>query len=645
MEPAHATQRCKNAEGIAPMLTSWGDVTSKVGAFLRARGIKRSAATATAVAAIPRDATGTGDDGATAEHSVVNHAVAHGLRILLSAPVYAALPVYRQEATLNTLRYLFHHMRCGVLVCIRDGAVALFQPFANAQYRNEWHSRLRFVSDDNPHTPLEDRVAAYADAKARSNRREKELYLPPDAWWMNGGIICNVQPKDIWGDTHFTELLAMLQAACAYAAAHGESLADCDIFLNKRDYPQLRRDATEPYARFTSGKLEGVCDSTASSRRGDAARSSCSLPSAPLTRECYGVYAPIFSFYTGHEMADIPMPTADDWKAACAEPLATSVRCDAAPTDESPCLEKAVFRGSATGHGVTAATNVRLRLARFANTHPDLIDVGITSLNDTRDRVLPKTAHASAARCTRADDIWIGTPRLAYAHGFATAIESECVPKRAAFMPLHEQCARFAYIVYADGHCAASRYGSLMHTRRPILRVQSEHEADCGHLWMFPGLMGACLMTTASASLVTSSTTRSHSCNTASPFRVYYTDDDATGHGTESVTGALDTNDVDHLVILPDLSNLAHSIQYLRRHPDFARRVAANAKAKAPTRDRIAAYWCRMLQAVAIGDEAGAVTGAHTDVCGQEWFSPCDGRYAALGSTVTPKHTSFTMRM
>lgn len=35
-------------------------------------------------------------------------------------------------------RYLFHHMRCGILVVIRDKKLVVFAPFANKDYTNDW---------------------------------------------------------------------------------------------------------------------------------------------------------------------------------------------------------------------------------------------------------------------------------------------------------------------------------------------------------------------------------------------------------------------------------------------------------------------------------------------------------------------------
>jgi len=49
-----------------------------------------------------------------------------------------------EESTLNTLRYLFFHMRCGIFVMIRRRRVMMFVPFVNHHYRNTWAKYMSF---------------------------------------------------------------------------------------------------------------------------------------------------------------------------------------------------------------------------------------------------------------------------------------------------------------------------------------------------------------------------------------------------------------------------------------------------------------------------------------------------------------------
>jgi hypothetical protein len=68
-------------------------------------------------------------------------------------------------------------------------------------------------------------------------------------------------------------------------------IPDVEFFLNKRDYPQLKANLTEPY--------DFVFD----------------VKDKPLERYSYQCYCPIVSFYCSPEFADIPFPTTEDWEA------------------------------------------------------------------------------------------------------------------------------------------------------------------------------------------------------------------------------------------------------------------------------------------------------------------------------------------
>lgn len=57
----------------------------------------------------------------------------------LALPFHTAIPV--PAATRLTAQYLFHHMRSAIYVKIRDGALRMFVPFANKNYKNNVRGR------------------------------------------------------------------------------------------------------------------------------------------------------------------------------------------------------------------------------------------------------------------------------------------------------------------------------------------------------------------------------------------------------------------------------------------------------------------------------------------------------------------------
>ena len=85
---------------------------------------------------------------------------------MASVSLRSELPFHKhtsEESTLNTLRYLFFHMRCGIFVMIRHRRVVMFVPFVNKDYTNTWAQYMTFE-----HGSLQE----YSHAKAVP-------YLPP----------------------------------------------------------------------------------------------------------------------------------------------------------------------------------------------------------------------------------------------------------------------------------------------------------------------------------------------------------------------------------------------------------------------------------------------------------------------------------
>ena len=73
--------------------------------------------------------------------------ICNALEERLSLPFHASLT---PMAALNTLRYMYFHMRCGIYVMIRRGEVKMFVPFVNDEYRNTFAHRLNKF--DVPHS-------------------------------------------------------------------------------------------------------------------------------------------------------------------------------------------------------------------------------------------------------------------------------------------------------------------------------------------------------------------------------------------------------------------------------------------------------------------------------------------------------------
>ena len=339
----------------------------------------------------------------------------------LDLPIHAATS---EESTLNTLRYLFFHMRCGIFVLIRGGQLRMFAPFVNKDFENTWGEELELEGGGGPGAE-----AAYLEGKREVLRelgkhrqaREEVFIGDKRRWWANGNIMCNVASPDFWGDNYLPQLKHLLLTLC-----ERRQVPDCEFFINKRDFPQLKRRATEPYDFLFEA------DDT------------------PLQREAYATYAPIASFFVGAEFADLPLVCTDDWETATGLvfPRGKDLRSAKNRREHAvPWAERAataVFRGGSTGPGTLPGNNQRLRLAqlsqewgapgspyaaaRAGGDGAAFLDAGLVSWN-LRDRKL----QGQPMTYIKPAELGIGLRES---------------------VPMYKQ-ARYKYQVYVEGHCGA----------------------------------------------------------------------------------------------------------------------------------------------------------------------------------------------
>jgi hypothetical protein len=157
---------------------------------------------------------------------------------------------------------------------IRNNQVAIFAPFVNKDYTNNWADKLQIDSADGT-------LESYYSEKTKFYRQEN--IIDKNLWWANGNIICNehVEPNassqsQWWGDHFFLQMKDLLADTCA-----NRFIPDCEFFLNKRDYPQLKFNVerlnkpVEPYG-FIFDKDDTNPDED-----------------VELTRHLYKSYAPI----------------------------------------------------------------------------------------------------------------------------------------------------------------------------------------------------------------------------------------------------------------------------------------------------------------------------------------------------------------
>lgn len=265
---------------------------------------------------------------------------------------------------------------------------------------------IQLVDPLNPERNVSS-VDDYIRCKHRATGvHEKSMLRDVHDWWFNGDIVCNVVPPGVWGRSMFHSLCAMLSHV-------SPQLNDCDFILNKRDAPLNLRSI------------------------------------------------PCLSFYTNDTIRDLPCPLPRDWECS---PCSTIQKSRWATR-----RNKAVFRGSSTGPGLTLNTNRRLQLAHVAKSAPSLLDVGITSFN-VRDRVISQSGTTRVITCA------------------ATRTLMQTIPKSDC-MTISDQASQFKYALYVAGHQAADRLGALLNNGFVVIHVEGDVLDDHPtHVWFWHSL-------------------------------------------------------------------------------------------------------------------------------------------------------------
>jgi hypothetical protein len=357
-------------------------------------------------------------------------------------------PLYRNynfQSVSDTFEYLFYHLKKAIFVMIRDSKVRLFLPFSNAHYKNPFIERLYFDKEDfdllkeikNTQRKKEKRDDLYEKAEKRveefANAKGLSLDKNRTRWILNNCNIRALAHGNREGDHGLNIYKNLIEEVCK-----SHSIQDCEFFINVRDFPLLRNDLREPYNHLYDAVPNFIPRH---------------LQRKPFT--------PILSASVTKDFADIAIPNVDDWsrvsgkyyhdwKKGCTKSgLANSV-----PWEDK--IPKVIFRGSATGCGITIRTNIRLKAASLAQKHPKLLDVGIVEWN-ARPKKLKKQP--------------------------IQVIDTEKL-KNIKLKPriTDEEKFKYKFILYLDGHVSAFRMGGELASGSVLFVPESEYKLWFSHM-------------------------------------------------------------------------------------------------------------------------------------------------------------------
>ena len=262
----------------------------------------------------------------------------------------------------NTFNYMFNKFKKGIFVIIHNNKLILFLPFSNSNYKNNWVKQTYFSEDEKKMLQEED----YHKIKNKLNQSindflkkhpsQHKMNYNRERWYANNCIFRNKFPE-YEGEQNVNVYKDLLETLLKE-----RDIPDIEFFINDRDFPILKKDYTEPY--------DDLFDSD----------------SVKIEEEYqFKKMCPIFSKSITDKFADILIPTNDDWTMAsdkyftssCSDTYHKST-WDKINKDWKKKIPKCVFRGSATGCGITLETNMRLKAADISIDHPQLLDASIT---------------------------------------------------------------------------------------------------------------------------------------------------------------------------------------------------------------------------------------------------------------------------
>jgi hypothetical protein len=335
-----------------------------------------------------------------------------------------------QSGIINTLLYMFDYLKRGIMVGIKDNKIVIFLPFSKHNYKNDYFEELYFDENDkrnlaqykknrNPHLKekLEKTVKYYF---RKYNVPNKDTIWDREKWFANNCFFRH----DTWeGDKLVISYLDMIMYLC-----DNRKINDCVFMLNVRDFPVLRKDRKHPYSIIVDKDI----------------------PTKYVKEFC-----PILSVGASDEYDDIPLITPDDWTrvsqrfypVSCKNPYDTINESFTVPWEDK--IEKAVFRGGATGCGLNIETNMRLLATQMSIDNPDLLDVGMTSFNRRIKKIFNKSL----------------------------TIANKSRYSKASFMSITDK-EKYKYILNIDGHVTAFRLGHELKMKCVMLLVKSHY-----HIW------------------------------------------------------------------------------------------------------------------------------------------------------------------
>jgi hypothetical protein len=326
----------------------------------------------------------------------------------------------------NTFNYMFHKFKKGIFVKIKNGEFHRFLPFSKKNYNNEWS---QFISIDPKYQTFNNFIKYI-------HNMENRKFFPhtinkfSDCWYGNNCFMRYEFPIHE-GDTNNPAICDMFKTLC-----QERKIPDIEFFVNRRDFPLLKKNGTEPYNHMFGNNVK-------------------------LLSHNYDKYCPILSMVEHSDFSDIAIPTGEDWARVSRKegkffPKSANREYDIKHSIEWKNKKPiAVFRGSSTGEGVNIDTNARLKIAYLSKKNKKDSD-GLPFLN---------------AGITE----WNLRPRKLNYEKYLKTIDINTIGFDLINKLTPQEQSEYKYVINIDGHVSAFRLSLELEFKSCILIVDSDY--------------------------------------------------------------------------------------------------------------------------------------------------------------------------
>jgi len=345
----------------------------------------------------------------------------------------------------NTFTYMFNKFKKGIFVAIRNNKLAIYLPFSNANYKNNWvkytyfteHEKKLLQNSDYTNSKIKhilNQNIIDFQRKYPEQFQGRKIDFNRESWYANNCLFRNQFPK-YEGELNTTVIKNMLETL-----VKERTVPDVEFFINDRDFPLLKKDFTEPYDHiFDSNKvkIEKIYQ--------------------------FKKMAPLFSKSITNDFADMLIPSNDEWEMAASNKFFLP---GCSNSYHKTHIEKwnydwkskkpiCIFRGGATGCGTTIDNNMRLKAAHISVDYSDILDIGIMDWKARPKKVMGTPIHI------------IDTSKFRF--GLKKPINN--IEK-----------SNYKFILNIDGYVSAFRLASELSMNSCILIVKSPYKMWFSHL-------------------------------------------------------------------------------------------------------------------------------------------------------------------